>query len=218
MHLISYASDRRDLRAAGACLGQILRRAPAVTLSDRGRSRESTGAARSLPRFGLRSWVCVLAWHWLNSWGRREALQWRKRYRSRTLWERQRPPSDARGEGNQGARRSSCHHRRPFPPRPSGPRIIASPVGFPDRRSLIGLRRKPLQALLGIKPNIWTLFPLCLLSFLLFPSAKKLKTKPESRRPSPTRGLKARRGNRKLSFLSASQSSVRDISEAPHPP
>lgn len=126
-------------------------------------------------------------------------MRHRRRYRSRTLRKRQRPPSDAR-PGNQGVRRSPRHHSRPFPPRPSGPRIIASPVGFPDRRSLTGLRRKPLQALLGIKLNIWTLFPLCLLSFLLSPSEKKLKTKPESRRPSPTHGLKARRGNRKLPF------------------
>lgn len=66
----------------------------------------------------------------------------------------------------------------PFPPRPSGPRIIASPVGFPARRSLIGLRRKPLLALLGIKLNIWAPFPLGLLSFLLSPFAKKPKTNP----------------------------------------
>lgn len=136
MHLISYASDRRDLRAAGACLGQILRRAPAVTLSDRGRSRESTGAARSLPRFGLRSWVCVLAWHWLNSWGRREALQWRKRYRSRTLWERQRPPSDARRGGKPG--------RAPqfLPPPPS---VSTAPLGAPDYRLTGGISRPPLS-------------------------------------------------------------------------
>lgn len=57
------------------------------------------------------------------------------------------------GRGDRGVR------RRPFPPRPSGPRIIASSVGFPERRSLPGLRRKPLQALLGIKLNIWTLCP-----------------------------------------------------------
>ncbi|XP_031207667.1 uncharacterized protein LOC116077332 [Mastomys coucha] len=100
-----------------------------------------------------------------------------KRYRSRTLWERQPPPSDA-WPGNQGARRSPCHHRSHRAPR--GPGLSPHRWDFQTARSLIGLRRKPLQALLGIKLNIWALFPLCLLSFLLFPSAKKLKTKPES--------------------------------------
>ncbi|KAL4698805.1 hypothetical protein H8959_011462 [Pygathrix nigripes] len=92
------------------------------------------------------------------------------------------------GRDPQGPPRTPAAADRPLRAR-RWPRIIASPVGFPDRGFLIGSGGSS-AALLGIKLNIWTLS----LSLSPPPSpAKKLKTKPGSRRPSPPRGLGGRR-------------------------
>lgn len=178
MHLISHAGGRRDIRAAGAGEGQILCAHPRRPGPAEGRTPGSPGSRRAEPSPShgpapplLRVWT---GWHWLDSSERRGSLPRHRSSEPRVLLERPPPPSDTRPRPA---------GRRAHPPPPTvpsahaGARIIAWPVGFPDRGFLIGLGGSS-PALLGIKLNIWTL------SLSLSPPLSPAKTLRQTRKPA----------------------------------
>lgn len=191
MHLISHAGGRRNISAAGAGEGQILCAHPRRPDRAEGRAQGNPGSRDADPpptARPLRSCACVL-----------DGIGWIHRKDADLCCDTgdQSPEcsrNDRRrrrvtpGRDPQGPPRTPAAADRPLRAR-RWPRIIASPVGFPDRGFLIGSGGSS-AALLGIKLNIWTLS----LSLSPPPSpAKKLKTKPGSQRPSPPRGLGGRR-------------------------